>query len=117
MQHADLVPDAGQHHNKWYIVAAVRCVRRSKKRPDCSSGPGRFPCREVAVTTFATPTPITRQITYALTVLRNAREDGDCARIYVAAQRLDRLLARYRCTRTLAEMDPELDARLRVAWK
>lgn len=47
------------------------------------------------MTTFTAPTPLTAQITYALTVLRAARYDGDPDRITLAATRLDRLLDRY----------------------
>jgi len=47
------------------------------------------------VTTFTAPTPLTQQISYALTVLRDARQDGDPDRIHIAAARLDRLIDRY----------------------
>ena len=47
------------------------------------------------MTSFTTPTPLTTQITHALTVLRAARYDGDPHAIYVAAARLDRLIDRY----------------------
>lgn len=47
------------------------------------------------MTTFTTPTPLTTQITHALTVLRAARFDGNSDRITLAAVRLDRLLDRY----------------------
>lgn len=62
------------------------------------------------MTTFAKPTPITRQVTIALCALRAARKDGD-ATSEVLRRKLDALPTP---ARTLAEMDPELDARLRV---
>lgn len=65
--------------------------------------------------TFPSLAPATRQITIALINLRNARRDGDATRIYVAAERLDRKLA-VLPVRPLAEIDPELDARLRVSF-
>ena len=47
------------------------------------------------MTTFTAPTPLTQQISYALTVLRDARDDGNAHQIHVAAARLDRLIDRY----------------------
>ncbi|AWH14486.1 hypothetical protein HWB60_gp092 [Mycobacterium phage TChen] len=44
--------------------------------------------------TFTPPTPLTAKITLALCALRQAREDGNPQRIYVAEQQLDRLLDR-----------------------
>lgn len=51
------------------------------------------------MTTFTAPTPLTTQITHALTVLRAARYEGDPAAILVAAARLDRLIDRYSTAR------------------
>jgi hypothetical protein len=45
--------------------------------------------------TFVTPTPLTVQVTHALQVLRDAREDGEASKVSVAAARLDRLLDRW----------------------
>ncbi len=44
--------------------------------------------------TFAPPTPLTQRITYALKVLRDARQDGAPERIHVAQRRLNALLDR-----------------------
>lgn len=64
--------------------------------------------------TFAPITPITRQVSIALCALRAARQDGDATRIYVASEVLRRKLDALPAGRPLAEIDPELDMRLRV---
>lgn len=68
------------------------------------------------MTTFAAKAPIDRQVTIALCALREARRDGDATRIYVASEVLRRKLELLPTpARSLAETDPELDARLRVS--
>lgn len=44
--------------------------------------------------TFPSTQPLTEQITYALAQLRAARYDGGLVAIYVAQQRMDRLIDR-----------------------
>lgn len=67
------------------------------------------------MSTFTSPTPLTTRITYALKVLRDARQDGAPELIYIAQRRLDDLLDRLPRWRTLAQTHPELDKRLTVA--
>lgn len=67
--------------------------------------------------TFAPGAPLDRQITPALIALREARRDGDATRIYVATRRLQRKLDLLPSpARPLAEIDPALDAHLRVSF-
>lgn len=63
-----------------------------------------------------TTTPITEQIARALTVLRHARRDGNASRIYVASEQLRRKLDQLPAGRPLADIDPQLDAHLRVSF-
>lgn len=66
--------------------------------------------------TFASTAPITEQVQRALAILRHARHDGNASRIYVAGEQLRRKLDQLPAGRPLAELDPELDARLRVSF-
>lgn len=59
--------------------------------PTLNPSMGRLP----QLATFTAPTPLTRQITAALKVLRTARFDNDETAICIAERRLDRLLDRY----------------------
>lgn len=70
------------------------------------------------MSTFPAPVPLKQQITLALCLLRRARKDGNPTGIYVARENLDRKLAMLpKPARSLAEIDPELDAWLRVSFK
>lgn len=66
--------------------------------------------------TFPPLTPLDSKLAAAVAVLRDARHDGECSRIHYATRRVDTLLDRYP-HRSLAEIDPELEARLRVSFK
>ena len=66
--------------------------------------------------TFAPLAPLAQQVARALDALRQARRDGGATRIYVASENLRRTLDRLPAGRPLAEIDPELDQRLRVSF-